>query len=156
MKLGVTGHQSLPPAARQALQEAVQGILASSAEVEACCSLAAGADQLVANLVLSGGGTLEAIIPSQDYSRSFDSQEDLTIFQRLIGRARDVTTLPFPEPTEEAFLAAGVVVVERSDHLMAVWDCEPARGLGGTADIVAYARQRRVPVQIVWPEGISR
>jgi len=156
VKLGVTGHQSLPAAARQALQEAVQGILASSGEVEACCSLAAGADQLVADLVLSRGGSLDAVIPSQDYSGSFDSEEALAIFQRLIGRARDVSTLPFPEPTEEAFLAAGLVVVERSDHLLAVWDGEPARGLGGTADVVAYARQRGVPVQVVWPEGVRR
>lgn len=156
MKLGVTGHQSLPTAARQALQEAVQGILAASGEIEACCALAAGTDQLVADLVLSRGGSLDAVVPSHGYSGSFDSQADLVSFERLIGRARDVSTLPFPEPTEEAFLAAGLVVVERSDHLLAVWDGEPARGLGGTADVVAYARQRRVPVQVVWPEGLRR
>lgn len=156
MKLGVTGHQLLPVSAREALQEAVQGILESSSEVEACCSLASGADQLVADLVLRSGGTLDAVIPSQGYSESFGSQEDMASFRRLIGRARDVSTLPFPEPTEEAFLAAGLVVVERSDHLLAVWDGEPARGLGGTADVVAYARQRRIPVQVVWPEGLRR
>jgi hypothetical protein len=29
-------------------------------------------------------------------------------------------------------------------------------GLGGIADVVAYARQRGVPVRVIWPEGASR
>ena len=37
-------------------------------------------------------------------------------------------------------------MVEHADVLIAVWDGRPARGMGGTADAVAYARQRGVPV----------
>jgi len=33
---------------------------------------------------------------------------------------------------------------------------KPARGYGGTADVVAEARQRGVPLTIIWPEGASR
>ena len=51
---------------------------------------------------------------------------------------------------------AGKVVVDRSSVLLAVWDGQPSRGLGGTADVVAYARQRGVPVTVIWPEGASR
>jgi hypothetical protein len=29
-------------------------------------------------------------------------------------------------------------------------------GLRGTADVVAYARQREVPVEVIWPERASR
>lgn len=29
-------------------------------------------------------------------------------------------------------------------------------GLRGTADVVTYARQRGVPVTVIWPEGASR
>jgi hypothetical protein len=32
--------------------------------------------------------------------------------------------------------------------LIALWDGQPSRGKGGTAEIVAYARQRGIPV--VW------
>jgi hypothetical protein len=42
------------------------------------------------------------------------------------------------------------------DRLLAVWDGRPARGVGGTADIVEYARLSRVPVDIIWPSGASR
>ena len=51
---------------------------------------------------------------------------------------------------------AGKVVVDRSSVVLAVWDGQPSRGLGGTADVVAYARQRGVTVTVVWPEGASR
>ena len=50
----------------------------------------------------------------------------------------------------------GRAVVDRSSVLVAVWDGQPSRGLGGTADVVAYARERGVPVEVIWPEGASR
>jgi hypothetical protein len=40
--------------------------------------------------------------------------------------------------------------------LVAVWDGQPSRGLEGTADVVAYANQRGVPVEVIWPEGATR
>ncbi|MFG2222777.1 hypothetical protein [Streptomyces sp. NPDC048644] len=42
------------------------------------------------------------------------------------------------------------------DRLIAVWDGQPARGYGGTADVVAYARSTGVPVEVVWPDGATR
>jgi len=40
--------------------------------------------------------------------------------------------------------------------LFAVWDGKAARGYGGTADVIAEARTRNVPVTVIWPEGASR
>lgn len=53
-------------------------------------------------------------------------------------------------------MAASLVLVERCHLLLAVWDGQPARSFAGTADVVAYARQIRVPVAVVWPAGSSR
>jgi hypothetical protein len=50
----------------------------------------------------------------------------------------------------------GRAVVDRSSVLIAVWDGQPSRGLGGTADVVTYARQRGVPITVIWPKGASR
>ncbi|MPZ83287.1 MAG: hypothetical protein GEV28_24000 [Actinophytocola sp.] len=33
---------------------------------------------------------------------------------------------------------------------------EPARGYGGTADVVDAARDRGLPVTVIWPEGATR
>jgi len=51
---------------------------------------------------------------------------------------------------------ASRVMLERADMLLAVWDGKPARGYGGTADVVQLARDMRKPVVVVWPEGASR
>jgi hypothetical protein len=52
-----------------------------------------------------------------------------------------------PQPTRElAYLAAGVRVVELADVLFAVWDGKPARGTGGTAEIVERAMAIDTPV----------
>jgi hypothetical protein len=119
-------------------------------------SLAAWADQLFAQEILEAGGRLEIVIPALGYEKSFATREAARRFNDLAAAASDVTTLPFPCPSDEAYLAAGIAVVERSDVLLAVWDGQAARGLGGTADIVAYARARKRDVTILWPQGLRR
>ena len=37
-----------------------------------------------------------------------------------------------------------------------MWDGKPARSYGGTADVVAYARERGTPVRVIWPDGAHR
>jgi hypothetical protein len=60
------------------------------------------------------------------------------------GRCSEMSrhrTVPMTEAARrlraEQYAAAGRYIVERSDRLLAVWDDEPARGAGGTADMVA-------------------
>ena len=43
-------------------------------------------------------------------------------------------------------------MVDRCDVLIAVWDGEPARGPGGTAEIVAYALERGRPIVHIRPD----
>ncbi|GGL42208.1 hypothetical protein GCM10011588_66220 [Nocardia jinanensis] len=47
-------------------------------------------------------------------------------------------------------------MLDEADELFAVWDGKPARGYGGTADVVAVVCDRNMPVTVVWPEGASR
>jgi len=119
-------------------------------------SLAEGADQLFAGHVLAAGGVLEAIVPCQDYDRSLATDSGRVRYEQLRNAAETVITLPFPKPSEEAFLAAGQAMVDRCDHLFAVWDGRPARGLGGTADVVSYARTRGRPITVLWVDGVLR
>jgi hypothetical protein len=57
---------------------------------------------------------------------------------------------------EEAYYAAGRYIVDHADRLIAVWDGDPPRGLGGTADVVDYARLIGVPVTVLWSPGVRR
>lgn len=155
MKIGVTGHQDLPPSVAVEVRSVVQELFQRYGRITGICSLAAGADQLAAEAILELGGEVEVVIPCDRYASTFNA-EALTKFNRLLSRATAVTVLPFPEPSESAFLAGGLVVVERSQRILAVWDGLPARGLGGTADVVKYAQALDRPVDVVWPAGEVR
>ena len=47
---------------------------------------------------------------------------------------------------EDAYVAVGRAVTAHADVLVALWDGEPARGRGGTAEIVEHALRRGLPV----------
>ena len=50
---------------------------------------------------------------------------------------------------EDAYLDCGIETVNGADVLLAVWDGDSARGKGGTADVVEYARSIGKPVMII-------
>jgi hypothetical protein len=112
--------------------------------IVAVTSLAVGADQLIARLVLEGGGALHAVLPFADIERSF-SPENLPAYRELVQKAT-IEVLETPGTDEDAYLAAGLRVVDLSDIMLAVWNGRPAKGKGGTADVVAYALRRDVPL----------
>ena len=74
----------------------------------------------------------------------------------MLTRAAAVHQLPFVESTSESHMAASKFMVDEADELYAVWDGKPARGYGGTADVVAYARDHDITVQVIWPAGAER
>ncbi|MFL5350840.1 MAG: hypothetical protein ACJ8AT_39220 [Hyalangium sp.] len=146
MKIGATGHQHRLGLDWTWAAEALDLVLAEQpAPLIGFSALAAGADQLFARTVLSRGGRHVALIPLKEYERCFDEPDDLTAYRELLSES-EIVQLAHPGPTEAAFLAAGRQVVERSDLLVAIWDGQSAVGRGGTADIVAYARESGRPV----------
>jgi hypothetical protein len=156
VRFGVTGHQILPPRIVDRAVEHWRRVLPVGAQLHGVSSLAEGADQLFAAHVVAAGGMLEVILPCAGFASSLVTDDGRARFEQLRRAAGTVTTLPYPEPSEQAFLAAGQTLVERCDHLFAVWDGRPARGLGGTADIVTYARARGSTVTVLWVDGVLR
>ena len=153
MRIGITGHRDLTPKTAELVSNALEEHLPKYADLIGVTALAEGADQLFARAVLAQGGDLDVIVPSAEF-RSF--RDDIEDYDRLLARASRVTRLPFGEDGPAAHMAAGLVMVERSDVVIAVWDGRPARAFAGTADFVGYARQVQVPVVVIWPPGASR
>ncbi len=156
-RIGITGHRGLSPRTQELISAALRKELEphTGAELVGVSSLAGGPDQLFARTVLDLGGTLEVVVPAEQYRDGLDPDERHG-YDELFAKAKHVERLPFVESTEQAHLAAGQTVVDRSGRLVAVWDGKPARGVGGTADIVSYARHKGVPVAVLWPEGATR
>jgi hypothetical protein len=155
-RIGIAGHQGLPARTRELVSTALRDLLVQyiGGMVGVTC-LADGADQLFARIILDLGSPLQVVVPAEQYRDGLSPQAQ-PAYDQLIAKADRVERLPFIESTEAAHMAGGRAIVDRSDLLLAVWDGAPARGYGGTADVVAYARERRVPVMVIWPEGASR
>ena len=156
-RIGISGHRGLPGQTQKLVDAPLREVLVPHAgpDLVGISSLAGGPDQLFARAVLDLEGVLEIVVPAEHYRDSLDREEQ-DGYDELIATAGHVERLPFVESTSEAHLAAGQTIVDRSDLLIAVWDGQPSRGPGGTADTVAYARDHRVPVTVVWPQGATR
>jgi hypothetical protein len=155
--VGMTGHQGLPPHTAELVTTALRKTLARyQAGLVGVTMLGPGADQLFAWVVLELGGALYVVIPAHRYRDSFPDEDARRGYDELFAQATYTERLPHVESTEAAHMAGGRAVVEASEVLVAVWDGQPARGLGGTADVVDYARERAIPVEVIWPEGATR
>ncbi|MFF5304777.1 hypothetical protein ACFY5F_36015 [Streptomyces sp. NPDC013161] len=157
MRVGITGHRGLP----QAVEEQVRALLADQvAEYEGrdlvgISCIADGPDTWWAQTVLDAGGRIEVVVPATEYRDGLPDWHHPE-FDDLMKRASDVHRTGLTASTSEAHQAGSEILVGLSDRLIAVWDGQPARGYGGTADVVTYAESVGVPVTIVWPEGTSR
>ncbi|MFI5491511.1 hypothetical protein [Actinoplanes sp. NPDC051859] len=156
MRYGVTGHRVLPAGIADCAVAHWRRVLPAGSALVGVSCLAEGADQLFAAFVLAAGGRLEAVLPWAGYADSLTGDGSRARFDDLVRPATTVLTMPDATPRERGFLAAGQTLVDRCDHLFAVWDGQPARGVGGTADVVAYAKQRGCPVTVLWIDGVRR
>jgi hypothetical protein len=143
MIIGITGHQRLPEEEAWGwVEETIRSTLAqASGPLVGISSLAVGADQIFAALVLEHGGELRAILPFPSYIEKFPAGSCRDRYSELLARSASVEVLPALATAEESYFAAGRRVVETSDQMIAVWNGGEAAGLGGTADVVRYALQ---------------
>jgi hypothetical protein len=146
----------MPSTALPFIEDELDDFLSNYEVPVGVCSLAAGADQLFARTIIGHHGELQVVIPSRGYEATFVDDTDRQQYLRLLEKATRLIELDIAAPSEEAYFAAGQRVVEMCDHLVAIWDGEVARGLGGTADVVSYARELGRPLTVIWPGGVTR
>jgi hypothetical protein len=155
-RIAVSGHRALPAGTIRLVTDGIRAALRTAGQdVTGLSCLADGADQIFARAVLDSGGQIEAVIPALMYRDGLPA-EAITEYDFLLARATAVHRLPCTESTPESHMAASEFMIGEATELWAVWDGEPARGYGGTADVVAYARDNDVSIRVIWPEGASR
>jgi hypothetical protein len=156
VRIAVSGHRGLPEETAVLIDGAVrEALLEYRPGVTGLSCLADGADQIFARVVLDLGDVLEAVIPAKEYRDGLPG-ECRAAYDELLGRAIRTHRLDFVESTAESHMTASARMLDDADVLFAVWDGQPARGYGGTADVVAEARRREVPVRVIWPNGARR
>jgi hypothetical protein len=155
-RIAISGHRGLSAATTALVDQAIRAALKDhGGTVTGLSNLADGADQIFARAVLDTGGTIEAFIPARLYRAGLPPEAHRE-YDDLLARASVVHDLPFTESTPESHMAASKLMIDSADELLTVWDGQPARAYGGTADVVAYARQRQMPVRVIWPPGAKR
>ena len=174
--VGVVGHRELRGADRAAVsaeaarlfsliasavqafqtEDAASGAsaYAAKAPVLRCLSgLAEGADCLLAEAALQSSWSLVAILPfaGEEFAKDF-SDEGRNVYRSLLPRAASVCELSGDLARgAETYVEAGDFVVEHADLIVALWDGQPARGPGGTADVVARALRAGKPLLVMPP-----
>jgi hypothetical protein len=179
LRIGVTGHRTLedPVLAAQKVNEILDKTVEeffdnllpkwpreTKLAFTVVTSLAEGADRLVAHEVLKRDESeIEVVLPRarEDYRNDFTSEESRRDFDTLCDRACAAGTLHCVRTARSGpntgkddirhagYERAGSTVVDRCDILIALWDGQKAHGVGGTGDIVEYARVAKRHLAIV-------
>jgi uncharacterized phage-like protein YoqJ len=159
MRIAVSGHRGLDSEVSTLVERSIRAELVTIAtqgtELVGVSCLADGADQIFACVVLERGGTLEVVIPADEY-RDGLPDEAKALYDKLFNQAAAVHRCDHRESTADAHMDASMFMVSNVDRLFVVWDSQPARSYGGTADVVAYAREKGVPITVIWPPGAHR
>lgn len=154
--VGFTGHRRITDSALagKCIADALASLMAeASGEWVATSSAALGGDLLFAQSVLTAGMAWEAVLPlaPADFEKDFAPEEWQQV-ESLLKQARIVRVIPSEGDREDAYLDCGIDTVNSCDVLIALWDGEPSRGRGGTADIVAFARELGRPLIVIDPK----
>ncbi|MEO6433028.1 MAG: hypothetical protein ABIO29_03490 [Sphingomicrobium sp.] len=174
--VGVTGHRAealetydAPAIARrmrailETVGETAQQVGASAGrffrdtppELRLLSPIADGADQIAAECALDLGWDLQVVLPFArvTYRASLSDGSARKRFDQLVERASAVLELTGDGSSRtEGYVMAGRATVAHCDLLLAVWDGEPARGPGGTGDVVQLALTRGTGVIHCHPE----
>jgi hypothetical protein len=167
LSIGVTGHRaarldgtdlSHAVAATLALIEQVARSVMPDACLNLVSALADGADSMVADAALARGWALSSVLPfaREQYASDFSGTHDLAVLARLIdasARVFEIVGSTRPDAAPAGYERAGRIVLAQADILIAIWDGQPALGRGGTAQIVAEAVVRDIPVIRIDPLG---
>ena len=140
MKIAISGHINLPVQAisplRETLTNYLQEALSDHADLSGISCLAPGADQLFAEVCHSLQIPYKAVLPCQDYSDQISDQKQKTAYFSALERATSMHRLDYSGGSSEAYWAASEHMMADADLLIAIWNEQPARSHGGTADVV--------------------
>jgi len=156
-RIAISGHRGLSSAVEDFVDRKIRDELSrfDPGDLVGLSCLADGADQIFARAIVDLGGKLEVFVPALQYRESLPAQA-LDEYDDLLSRAVKVHNLDHVESTSESHMGASVQMLDSADLVFAVWDGNPARGFGGTADVVSRAEEIGVLATVIWPEGVVR
>ncbi|MGB0081552.1 MAG: hypothetical protein WBP90_08505 [Terracidiphilus sp.] len=156
LAVGFTGHRKVPDEAKS--RQVIRDFLAHQKEshpgiLYGISSAASGGDQLFAESCLELDIPLRILLPrpAEQFRADFDEVSwQRTV--RIIENAASVEVTGEPESLSDQYYDCGIQTMAESQLLMALWDGLPARGAGGTQEMVSYARKTGHPIAWIHSE----
>ena len=152
LAIGFTGHRKLPDEAK--CREAIRKVLLDWIDkvpgvVYGVTSAAAGGDLLFAETCLELNLPIRVFLPlpKEQFREDFD-EPAWARAECVFKKALSVEVTGAGEKLPDRYYECGIETVQQSQVLLALWDGEPSQGLGGTADMVHFAKEQGRPV--IW------
>ena len=129
---------------RENIRASLDYFISIHGQIECISNLACGADTIFIQEAINKKCKIQLILPFQinEYEKDFDS-ESLILFRSIIANHAYIVhgDLKSSDDIERdlAYQSVGRSKIEECDAILAVWDGEIGKGLGGTKDHVDYA-----------------
>jgi hypothetical protein len=166
--IGITGHRLLSHSQTErikpVIKRAIENIIFMAGEEDesvtfsALSPLAEGADTIFAKAALELDLPLKVILPFEperylvDFTTEQSKREFDTLYSGVAAEDKSILNSYGGQEYNQLFLLLGQRVVDDSDYLIAVWNEKEGNGKGGTADVVAYAMERKKSILLINPE----
>jgi hypothetical protein len=156
LAVGFTGHRKVPYETKS--RQVIRDFLAKQKEshhgvMYGISSAAAGGDQLFAESCIELNIPLRILLPrpAEQFRADFDEASwQRTV--RIMENAISVEVTGKYEDRNEQYYDCGIQTVAESQLLVTLWDGQPSRGIGGTQEIVSYARKTGHPIAWIHSE----
>ena len=160
--VGVTGHRNIKLDDKVLIKKVTKELRTlrdthQGADFVLLTGLAEGADRLVAKLAMKElNAKLIAVlaVPEEFFMMDFSNYQSKRQFNTYLKKSDVVLTAPllskiawkeYTPSRNNQYAWIGAFIAQYSNYLIAVWDGEPARGRGGTAEVVRWFKYGRIP-----------
>ncbi|MFI8529674.1 hypothetical protein ACIGMX_05340 [Streptomyces aquilus] len=155
--IATVGHADLTPGALKLVEVELGPVLQRlPRRMPVVARAGAGAPVAVGRAVRAAGRELIVVMPAPGTAPTVSSADDRTAVGELLCLAEQVRLLAYDPAVRDTCVGADERIIAGCRRLLAVWDGSPSNGRDATAHLVAYARARGLPVEVLWPEGAVR
>jgi len=155
--IGFTGHRALNDESRSRIRilEFLQDFKAKTSKtIYGVSSAAVGGDLVFAESCIQTGIPVRILLPfSKDQFREDFDEPTWKRSEAVMQQAISVEVIGGGQSAQESYYDCGIETVQQSQMLVALWNGNPARGLGGTAEIVDFAKEQARP--LVWIHSVT-
>ncbi|MFT4175473.1 MAG: hypothetical protein QM627_02345 [Luteolibacter sp.] len=152
--VGFSGHRKMerPEEARAIIRQELRSLASSlKGELIGLSSAAAGADLIFLETCAELRIRTIVLLPfdRERFSQDFDNPEEWRRAIHCMDTALWCETVGGNEDAPAAYHVVNREMLDIADRMIFLWDGLPARGLGGTAEVVMECHERKIPARVI-------